>query len=84
MEKDRSWLIDIRKKSGLTQQQVADKLIIHRSTYALIESGLRNPSPNSAKQIAKVLGFEWVIFFDNVRCEKKQKVKSKHKKPQAS
>jgi putative transcriptional regulator len=72
MERDRTWLIDLRKKKGLTQQQVADALTINRSTYALIESGLRNPSPDSAKQIANVLGFHWVIFFDNEWCDKKQ------------
>jgi transcriptional regulator with XRE-family HTH domain len=84
MERDRTWLIGLRKKKGLTQQQVADQLTINRSTYALIESGLRNPSPDSAKQIANVLGFVWVIFFDNQWCDKKQTNKEKHPKSKAA
>ncbi|MCC5466805.1 helix-turn-helix transcriptional regulator [Pelosinus baikalensis] len=84
MKHDRIWLIDLRKKRGLTQQQVADSLTINRSTYALIESGLRNPSPDSAKQIANVLGFEWVIFFDNEWCDKKQKSGGNYPKSKAA
>lgn len=84
MERDRTWLIDIRKEKGFTQQEVANNLTISRSTYALIESGLRNPSPDSAKQIANILGFNWVIFFDDSWCEKKQKGNCKYSKSKAS
>lgn len=61
----RKWLKDIRDSKGLTQEQVAILSGISRSHYTHIEQGTKTPSVNVAKSIAKQLGFDWTIFFDN-------------------
>lgn len=45
-----------RNKSGLTQQQVADKAKMHVNYYARIERGEENPSYESLEKIIKALG----------------------------
>ena len=42
----------LRKDSGLTQQEVADKLYVSRSLYAKYESGLATPSKDILQKIA--------------------------------
>lgn len=61
----RKWLVDVR--GILTHQEVATRAKISRSTYSHIENGLRNPSVKTAKKIAKALGFNWTLFF-NEKC----------------
>ena len=58
----RDWLIEIRGKRS--QQKVADQIGIAQSTYASLETGVRNPSVKMAKRIAEVMHFEWTRFFD--------------------
>lgn len=50
---------------NLTQAEVAEKANIQRAYYTMIEKGSRTPSVVVAKQIAKTLGFQWTIFFEN-------------------
>jgi putative transcriptional regulator len=52
-----------RKHKEKTQDYIACKVRISRSMYAMIESGERNPSVPVAKNIAKVLNFDWTLFF---------------------
>jgi putative transcriptional regulator len=59
-------LIQERKKKSMTQQNVAVKAKIARTTYAMIESGERNATVPNAKKISKVLGLDWTIFFEDV------------------
>lgn len=61
----RKWLKDKRDKIGLTHIEVANESGIQRAYYTMIENGTRNPSVEVAKKIAKVIGFEWTIFFEN-------------------
>lgn len=42
----------LRKESGLTQQEVADKLFVSRSLYAKYESGLATPSKDILQKMA--------------------------------
>jgi len=60
----RFWLVKYRTDKGLTQQQVADLSDIERPFYTQIETGSRNPSVKKAKNIAKALGFDWTIFYN--------------------
>lgn len=76
MKKTRKWLTELRVKAGLTHQETADRVGIDRSFYTQIESGTRNPSVETAKAIAKVLKFEWTIFFDQQCRELQQKPKA--------
>ncbi|CUB39705.1 helix-turn-helix transcriptional regulator [Bacillus cereus] len=61
----RLWLLAKRKHGEKTQDYVAYKARISRSMYAMIESGERNPSVPVAKNIAKVLNFDWTLFFED-------------------
>jgi putative transcriptional regulator len=60
---DRTWLINLRKNAGLTQQQVADSASISRNYYCEIEKGEKNPSGPVANRIANVLKFDMALFY---------------------
>lgn len=62
--KIRSWLIEIREASGMTQGQVADASEIAQPSYCDIERGKINPKPETAKRIGSVLKFPWTRFYD--------------------
>jgi transcriptional regulator with XRE-family HTH domain len=59
-----NFLKDKRDALELSQQAVADDVKIDRSYYTKIENGLR-PSVDVAQRIAKVLKFNWTIFFED-------------------
>lgn len=59
----REWLITARKNMNLTQEEVADKLAITRTTYARYETGERTPTPAIACEIEKFLGVKKEYFF---------------------
>lgn len=60
----RGWLVEFRRKAGLTQEELATTCGISRQYYGFIESGVRNASVTVAKRIAEVLGFSWQRFFE--------------------
>jgi len=51
-------LIIYRKKSGLTQQEVADKLNLNRSTYTKYETSVSEPSLEILLKIADIFDVE--------------------------
>lgn len=57
-------LKEIRKKKGLTQEQVAEACGMAQASYSNIENEERCPSVDTAKRIAAVLGFRWTRFFE--------------------
>ena len=59
------WLKQARLSKGFTQETLANKAGIAKTTYASYEQGQRNPSIENAKILAKILGFSWTIFFEN-------------------
>ena len=58
------WLKAIRKERGLTQKELAGRIGLTQSSYCNIERQNRKPSPETAKLIAKELGFDWTWFFE--------------------
>lgn len=48
-----------RKNSLLTQQQVADALNIHRTTYTYYENGITEPSIDTLHKLIKILGISY-------------------------
>nr|WP_264672913.1 helix-turn-helix transcriptional regulator [Heliophilum fasciatum] len=60
---NRTWLTEYRGER--THQQVADLANIDRSYYTQLESGIRNPSVETAKKVASALGFNWTLFFES-------------------
>ncbi|ADU32080.1 helix-turn-helix domain-containing protein [Evansella cellulosilytica] len=59
----REWLIKLRKSKGLTQEQVASAAFIDRAFFSQVETGKRNPGFDVAANIANVLDFDPMIFF---------------------
>lgn len=56
---------ELRLKANMTQQELADKIGVQRSTIAMVEIGKNNLSIDLAKKIAEVFGIEWTYFFNN-------------------
>lgn len=61
----RYWLKELREEKKMTHQDVASASDISRSYYTLIESGVKTPAVEVAKDIAKVLGFQWTKIFED-------------------
>lgn len=49
-------LVQLRKKRGLTQQQIADEIGINRGSYSNWEKGKREPSFENLVKLASILG----------------------------
>ncbi len=60
----RTWLRTRRKEAGLTQKDVAVLVGVSNQFFNYVENGTRRPSPEVAKQIASILGFDWTLFFE--------------------
>ena len=61
----RKWLKDIRARQNMTQQEVANAANVDATMISKIELGERRPSVEVAKKIASVLGFDWVLFYQD-------------------
>lgn len=48
----------LRKQSGLTQAQLADRLAIAKSTISMYEVGAREPDADTMREIAAVFGVD--------------------------
>lgn len=60
----RTWLIELRKKKRLTQEEAAEKCGISRQYYSFIERGARDCPVKTAKKIAEILEFPWEKFYE--------------------
>lgn len=60
----KQWLKEIRESKGYTQESLAEKVGIAKTTYASYEQGHRQPSILNAKRLAEILEVPWTIFFD--------------------
>ena len=56
-------LKEIRLKNEMSQEQLAEKLNINRSTIAMIETGKNQLTVQLAKQIAEIFGCNWTELF---------------------
>lgn len=56
----------IREEKGMTQQQVAELINMHRSNYSKIESGQREISVDALNKVAKYFGMtiDQIVNFD--------------------
>lgn len=57
-------LKDMRKQNDLTQEQLAEKCNVQRTTITMIETGENKPSVELAKKLAEVLNVDWTVFFE--------------------
>lgn len=56
---------NLRKKVGLTQKQLADKLNIAPSTVAMYEAGKRDPDTETVKMMSKIFDVTTDYLLDN-------------------
>jgi putative transcriptional regulator len=63
----RHWLIGIRKDNLMTQLDVARLAGISRAYYAQIELQKRDPSIRVARKLSRLLGFDWIRFYEETR-----------------
>jgi transcriptional regulator with XRE-family HTH domain len=63
----RNWLRSIREIKGYSEKKVANLVGISQPMYHCIETGEKNPRVQTAQRIAKVLGFDWQLFFPEER-----------------
>ena len=56
-------LKQLREDKNMRQYDLAQKAGISKSYYTMIENGKKKPSPKVAKRIAKILNFDWTIFY---------------------
>ena len=65
MIKLRTWLIELRKSKGLTQQQLSAETGLSQNYISSIETGERNTPVWTAKKIAAALDFDWQQFYED-------------------
>lgn len=58
-------LKEIRTEKGLTQEELATKCGVQRTTVTMIETGENKPSVELAKKLASVLDIRWTMFFED-------------------
>lgn len=73
----RNKLIEVRVKRGYTQEQIANKLNIARTTYTGYEIGNVTPSLEVALNIKKILNYENDDIFLNLDVTQTNKNKRK-------
>lgn len=56
-------LREARKKRGLTQKELADKLSVSQANYSQYETGKRIPKIHTLKKIADILGIPITTFY---------------------
>lgn len=75
------WLKYYRHECGLTQQQVAERLKIERSTYTYYETGKTKPDINTLIKIAKVYNISYTQLLQGVEEELEDVVADIHSGP---
>lgn len=56
-----------RNKANLTQRELANMCGCGRTTICMIENHKLKPSVKLAKKIGEVLGFDWTLFYEEIK-----------------
>lgn len=72
------WLKFYRHECGLTQQQVADRLKIERSTYTYYETGKTKPDISTLIKLAKVYNISYTKLLEGIEEELESAVADIH------
>jgi transcriptional regulator with XRE-family HTH domain len=59
-------LARLRKRSGLSQEEVACRASVHRTEISQLERGLRCPRADTIAKLAGALGAEPAEFFEGI------------------
>ena len=57
-------LKELRTNAKMTQQELADKIGVQRSTIAMIETDKNSITISMAKKLAEVFNISWTNFFN--------------------
>lgn len=57
-------LKELRTNAKMTQQELADKIGVQRSTIAMIETDKNSITISMAKKLAEVFNIRWTNFFN--------------------
>ena len=57
-------LKELRMKQGYTQEELASKCDVLRTTISMIESGINKPSVELAKKFGEIFNVDWKGFFE--------------------
>lgn len=57
-------LKELRTEKGYTQEELASKCDILRTTISMIESGINKPSVDLAKKFGEIFNVDWKGFFE--------------------
>ena len=57
-------LKELRTDKGYTQEELASKCDVLRTTISMIESGINKPSVELAKKLGEILNVDWKGFFE--------------------
>ena len=57
-------LKELRTEKGYTQEELASKCDILRTTISMIESGVNKPSVDLAKKFGEIFNVDWKGFFE--------------------
>lgn len=70
---NRELLVKLRAQANLTQRKLAKAAGVPHGTICGIESGhVIQPTARTMKNLARTLGVEWSIFFEDDDCSIKQ------------
>lgn len=58
-------LKELRELNNITQETLAQKIGVTRQHIGMIENNITKPSIPVAKKIAKTLGFDWTLFYQD-------------------
>lgn len=64
MTEKRVWLKSLRNEANYSISKLSKILNITPQYYWYIETNKRRPSPQLAQKMAKILDFDWKIFFE--------------------
>lgn len=56
-------VVDIRKRSSFTQEEVAKKLGVSRQSWIMVEKGQRDLNTEELKQLSEIFGVDIIDFF---------------------
>ena len=57
-------LKELRAEKGYTQEELASKCDVLRTTISMIENGANKPSVELAKKLGEVFNVDWKGFFE--------------------
>ncbi|MGG5333745.1 helix-turn-helix transcriptional regulator [Enterococcus sp. AZ163] len=65
-----STLKDLRRLTGMTQNEMAKKINVSRKTVSAWELGMRSPRIATAKRIGKIFCIDWKMIYEESEEEK--------------